>query len=1035
MSLTPSRFAEFFRAVHGFDPFPWQQMLAERVVEEGWPDVLDLPTGAGKTACLDIGIFALACQADRPAAERTATRRIFFVVDRRIVVDAAYARARKLAIRLRDAKDGCLAEVANRLRFLQGGGSHEDTLPLMPARIRGGIARDDGWIRSPSQPAIISGTVDQVGSRLLFRAYGPGLNTASIHAALVGNDSLILLDEAHCAVPFFQTASGVARYRDPAWAEEPLPSPFKVVVMSATPPESACTVWPSPAERTSALDHPKLQQRLGVGKIAELTVARRPKAPRKGEAGLRTEWEGDDELVLDAADRAVKLAATGRKRIAIMVNRVKTARAIHAGLMAETAGEKDPLDADLVLLTGRMRPLDRDAVIGRWNTTLEASEKQPQLARPVIVVTTQCLEVGADYSFDALITECASLDALRQRFGRLDRLGTVGDAPGVILIRKSQIRDDDRLDKLDQEGKLEDPIYGNALARTWNWLGTVAQETDGRKTVDFGVDAMEQLLPATPDERAALLGCLKAPAPDAPVLLPAHLDCWVQTAPSPAADPDPAIFLHGPGRGEPEVSVVLRADLIGASRNWPEIVAFCPPLSVEAVSVPLRVLRAWMRGAGGSEDPGGDVESAEQTEDETTGRGQREVLLWKGRDKSKVESNPGAIRPHQVVVIPVTKSAGILGDFTGNHPDGAIEDLADQAAFVAGRRPRIRLHPAVLAPWKGLDAVSNLLAWQSSGDVDDLDDEANEELSALLGALAEPVDVEPNGLRAPGWLIEAAGHLKEKSRRRPPAKHPGGGWVIESQGRALTRTGDIPVSPEEPVDADDADRTSLSGGAVSLGRHLQDVAGEVASLARRCLPEEIARVVERAALWHDLGKADWRFQVMLHGGNEISAAQAEAPLAKSSNLPRSRLAAARARELSGLPQGWRHEMLSFQIAEQATQAEAEERGRDLLLHLIASHHGHARPFAPVVPDTEPGAVDLAGVAGVPEGLSAEVRRSLVPPHRVDSGVPDRFWRLVRRYGWWGLALIEAVLRVSDWVASDREESVPSTGGQKQKGAA
>ena len=55
--LEPDHFSTFFRAVHGVDPFPWQTRLLRRVAGEGvWPDVLDLPTGSGKTGALDIGV-------------------------------------------------------------------------------------------------------------------------------------------------------------------------------------------------------------------------------------------------------------------------------------------------------------------------------------------------------------------------------------------------------------------------------------------------------------------------------------------------------------------------------------------------------------------------------------------------------------------------------------------------------------------------------------------------------------------------------------------------------------------------------------------------------------------------------------------------------------------------------------------------------------------------------------------------------------------------------------------------------------------
>ena len=83
--------------------------------------------------------------------------------------------------------------------------------------LRGGMYRETAWTRSPLQPTVIASTVDQVGSRLLFRGYGVSDSMKPIHAGLVGNDALILLDEAHCAKPFDQTMQAVENYR--RWKE------------------------------------------------------------------------------------------------------------------------------------------------------------------------------------------------------------------------------------------------------------------------------------------------------------------------------------------------------------------------------------------------------------------------------------------------------------------------------------------------------------------------------------------------------------------------------------------------------------------------------------------------------------------------------------------------------------------------------------------------------------------------------------------------------------------------------------------------
>lgn len=79
------------------------------------------------------------------------------------------------------------------------------------------------------------------------------------------------------------------------------------------------------------------------------------------------------------------------------------------------------------------------------------------------------------------------------------------------------------------------------------------------------------------------------------------------------------------------------------------------------------------------------------------------------------------------------------------------------------------------------------------------------------------------------------------------------------------------------------------------------------------------------------------------------------------------------------------------------------------MHLVISHHGKGRPLVPPADD------------GSMRNLSTEVNGALVEVP-VDLGIidwsqPSHFRRLNDRFGPWGLALLEAVVRLADHAVS------------------
>jgi CRISPR-associated endonuclease/helicase Cas3 len=988
--LSPHDFPAFFTAVNTEAqgdaesrtpaPFPWQEALLESVASTGrWPDLLDLPTAAGKTAVIDIAIFLMALRDDVP-------RRIVFVIDRRVVVQQAAMRARNLAYQLQNSTHPVVALVADRLRRLTARHEVPGGLPLEPdgaplqwAELRGGIVRDETWALRPDTPTILVSTVDQVGSRLLFRGYGVSQGMRPVHAGLLANDALFLLDEVHLARPFAETLGTIARrYRPPA--EAGLPDRWQVVELSATPGQPAEN---STVQRLTERDRdpsvtPLLARRLSARKLA---IKRQVKSSGKDGASRA------EAMAREAARCARSIVLEGQHRVVgVVLNRVDTARRAYEALGGDS-------EFDRYLITGRMRPFDRDDLLAEIGGRIRTGRARREDDRPLVVCATQSIEAGADFDFDALVTECASYDALKQRFGRVDRNGELSarhtPSKSVILASSDDVKAD-----------AEDRVYGTALAMTWAWLPDAE--------FDF---AREQPAPETESE-------LITQKPSAPVLFPSHLDRWVQTHPYPDADPDVALWLHGTEEGAPDVNLIWRADLTESllaenSHAAIDLIGSCRPGSGESMPVPMRAALGWLAD---TEATTHDVEVADlegaaaATEPDRAAlrdRSFRRVLRWSG-DESSVAEQARDIAPGDTLIMPADYG-GIVACNWGPANHAAVRDLGHRVQAEQRLRATLRLHPAVLA-----QLPEKLPPIPTPGLVDDevyVDDKAavNEWLD--LARAASSGDSVTDRIVHWLWRSEQRQRIVTRVAVKNADESSSSVFVVTSK-RALPYR---PASLETVEDAVEyeAGTSSFTGEPTGLDEHLEDVGVWARALALACgLPDSLADDLKLAGRLHDLGKADQRFQEMLRNGRFTG----DGLLAKSGVPASNRAERERARREAGYPQGGGHELLSVALTHRESALAAMASDWNLVLHLVASHHGACRPFAPVIRDPKP-----LNVTVIFEGLRLE-HSSATAMARIDSGIADRFWDLVHRYGWFGLAWLESILRLADHRASAVEEN-------------
>lgn len=195
------QFQDAFKLLTDNLPFPWQEALYRDWFSTGkFPATCCLPTGLGKTSVVAIWLLALAQHPEK------VPRRLVYVVNRRTVVDQTTNEIEKYRAAIQNvvAFQPMREQLANLCALPLIDKNDKSFSPLALSTLRGQFADNREWSADPARPAVIVGTVDMIGSRLLFSGYGVGFKSKPLHAGFLGQDVLLVHDEAHLE-PAFQT--------------------------------------------------------------------------------------------------------------------------------------------------------------------------------------------------------------------------------------------------------------------------------------------------------------------------------------------------------------------------------------------------------------------------------------------------------------------------------------------------------------------------------------------------------------------------------------------------------------------------------------------------------------------------------------------------------------------------------------------------------------------------------------------------------------------------------------------------------------
>lgn len=410
--MNPIPFDSAFQVLTGHPPFPWQTALYEDWFARGKvPPSCNLPTGLGKTSVIAVWLIALANGANVP-------RRLVYVVNRRTVVDQTTDEVDKY-------KKVAVAGIPD----------------FAVSTLRGQFADNREWSADPSKPAVICGTVDMIGSRLLFSGYGVGMKGKPLHAGFLGQDSLIVHDEAHLEPAFQKLIDTIQCEQSGGRLDD----------------KGVCVIDPNRIPDFKPMKVMELTAtRRGSGDVFELTKDEADVPPdwdQRPTEPIRYVWQrlmSKKALGFLPASRdtlAKKIGETARnwnkegqsgKAVLVFVRYVDDVKTVYGMLTDKKNGGVEA--GQVQTLTGTLRGLERDRmanprqesgcpVFARFlsKPKPDAPESEQWKVTPregtVYLVCTSAGEVGVDISADHMVCDLSTFDSMAQRFGRVNRRG------------------------------------------------------------------------------------------------------------------------------------------------------------------------------------------------------------------------------------------------------------------------------------------------------------------------------------------------------------------------------------------------------------------------------------------------------------------------------------------------------------------------------------------------------------------------------------------------------------------------------------